>query len=141
MMNAEYILIDELWSEEFIPKSRALLRRHGRFLERSKRDILRSSIKTMVSSARIASKALATVRDNLLGLAPVWTIDDSFELNGDSLLVGQVISGLHQARNVRLPVSLSLDYQKVLTLAAQVDSQLWPSSDSSVSTLFEGGAT
>jgi acyl carrier protein len=121
--------------------SLALWRCHGRFLELSRRDILRNSAKTMFSSTQIASKAWSVVRNKLLGRARVSTVDDIFELKGDSLLARQVISGLHQELSARLPVSLSLDYQNVRTLAAQLDSQLWPSFDSSVSMLFEGSAT
>ena len=69
----------------------------------------------------MTEKTLAAIWESLLGVAPIGVEDDFFELKGDSLLAAQVMSRLHQAVEVKLPLSLIFDYPTIGALAAQID--------------------
>ena len=66
-------------------------------------------------------KAIAEVWENLLGVEQIGIHDDFFDLRGDSLLAAQVISHIHRAVGVRLPLSAVFDAPTVAGLAALVE--------------------
>ena len=72
-------------------------------------------------SESVTQKTLAAIWESLLGVAPIGVEDDFFELKGDSLLAAQVMSRLHQAFEVKLPLSLIFDCPTIRALAAQID--------------------
>jgi acyl transferase domain-containing protein/2-polyprenyl-3-methyl-5-hydroxy-6-metoxy-1,4-benzoquinol methylase/acyl carrier protein len=69
-------------------------------------------------------KTIASVWEELLGVAPIGIKDDFFELKGDSLLVAQVMSRLHRIFQIKMPLSLMFDYPTIETLAGQVAKRL-----------------
>jgi acyl transferase domain-containing protein/NADPH:quinone reductase-like Zn-dependent oxidoreductase/NAD(P)-dependent dehydrogenase (short-subunit alcohol dehydrogenase family)/SAM-dependent methyltransferase/acyl carrier protein len=69
-------------------------------------------------------KTIASVWEDLLGVAPIGIEDDFFELKGDSLLVAQVMSRLYRMFEIKMPLSLIFDYPTIKALAAQIASRL-----------------
>jgi acyl transferase domain-containing protein/NAD(P)-dependent dehydrogenase (short-subunit alcohol dehydrogenase family) len=85
-------------------------------------------------------KTIASAWEELLGVAPIGTEDDFFELNGDSLLAAQLMSRLHQLFEIKMPLSLIFDFPTVRGLATQIADRLPPSSASTPnSATFEEG--
>jgi epothilone synthetase B len=76
-------------------------------------------------------KTIASAWEELLGVAPIGTEDDFFELNGDSLLAAQVMSRLHQLFEIKMPLSLIFDFPTIRGLAAQIADRLQRSTTSS----------
>ena len=87
-------------------------------LARHERPSLQSKFRAADS---VTEKTLAAIWESLLGVAPIGVEDDFFELKGDSLLAAQVMSRLHQAFELKLPLSLIFDYPTIGALAAQID--------------------
>ena len=87
-------------------------------LARHERPSLQSEFRPPES---VTQKTLGAIWESLLGVAPIGVEDDFFELKGDSLLAAQVMSRLHQAFEVKLPLSLIFDYPTIRALAAQID--------------------
>ncbi|MDM8560645.1 SDR family NAD(P)-dependent oxidoreductase [Candidatus Parabeggiatoa sp. HSG14] len=66
-------------------------------------------------------KTLASIWQELLGISQIGIHDNFFDLNGDSLLATQVISRLHKALKINLPMSSIFDNQTVATLANSIE--------------------
>jgi amino acid adenylation domain-containing protein len=58
--------------------------------------------------------------EDLLGRTDITRDDDFFEMNGDSLVGAQVISRMHQALGVKIPLSAIFDHPTVAQLGALV---------------------
>lgn len=66
-------------------------------------------------------QAILQVWQELLGMDTIGLHDDFFDLRGDSLLAAQVISHIHRAVGVRLPLSAVFDHPTVAGLATLVE--------------------
>jgi amino acid adenylation domain-containing protein len=66
-------------------------------------------------------QALATVWEEVLGIAPVSIRDDFFELGGHSLLAVRLIARIEDALGVRLPISTVLQGDTIECLAKAVE--------------------
>jgi acyl transferase domain-containing protein/NADPH:quinone reductase-like Zn-dependent oxidoreductase len=73
-----------------------------------------------VPPADETERVIATVWQELLGLAQVGAHDNFFDLHGDSLLAAQVIARVHAALQVKLPLSALFDAPTVAGLAGRV---------------------
>jgi acyl transferase domain-containing protein/acyl carrier protein len=69
-------------------------------------------------------QTLAEIWQKVLGIAQVGIHDDFFDLNGDSLLAAQVISRLHKAFKINLPMSSIFDDSTVAGLAKRIEKLL-----------------
>jgi acyl transferase domain-containing protein/NADPH:quinone reductase-like Zn-dependent oxidoreductase/acyl carrier protein len=90
----------------------------------------------------VTEKTVAAVWEKLLGVSPIGADDDFFELKGDSLLAAQVMSRLHQALEVKLPLSLVFDFPTIRQLATQIEIRLRPAASNvnADSALYEEGS-
>jgi acyl transferase domain-containing protein/NADPH:quinone reductase-like Zn-dependent oxidoreductase/NAD(P)-dependent dehydrogenase (short-subunit alcohol dehydrogenase family)/acyl carrier protein/protein-L-isoaspartate O-methyltransferase len=70
-----------------------------------------------------AQRTIASVWEELLGVAPIGIEDDFFELNGDSLLAAQVMSRLQQLFEIKVPISLIFGHPTIQELAEQITSR------------------
>jgi acyl transferase domain-containing protein/NAD(P)-dependent dehydrogenase (short-subunit alcohol dehydrogenase family)/acyl carrier protein len=70
-----------------------------------------------------AQRIIASVWEELLGVAPIGVEDDFFELNGDSLLAAQVMSRLQQLFEIKVPISLIFGHPTIQELAEQITSR------------------
>jgi len=70
-----------------------------------------------------AEKTIASVWEELLGVAPIGVEDDFFELNGDSLLAAQVMSRLQQLFEIKVPISLIFGHPTIQELVEQITSR------------------
>jgi len=81
----------------------------------------RPSLTTKFQAPESATeRVIASVWEELLGVAPIGIEDDFFELNGDSLLAAQVMARLQQMFETKVPISLIFGYPTIRELAAQI---------------------
>jgi acyl transferase domain-containing protein/NAD(P)-dependent dehydrogenase (short-subunit alcohol dehydrogenase family) len=66
------------------------------------------------------ARTIQSLWEDLLGTSPIGPDDDFFALHGDSLVGAQVVSRLHHALGVKLPLSAIFDHPTVSQLAARV---------------------
>jgi acyl carrier protein len=67
-----------------------------------------------------AEKTIASVWEEMLGVAPVGIEDDFFALGGHSLLAIQVVARLRERFNVDVPVQMLFDAPTISQLATRV---------------------
>jgi acyl transferase domain-containing protein/SAM-dependent methyltransferase/acyl carrier protein len=70
-------------------------------------------------------QTLATIWQELLGIAQIGIHDDFFELRGDSLLAAQVVSRLNRAFQIKLPLSSLFDAPTVASLGQRIEKIRW----------------
>jgi epothilone synthetase B len=87
----------------------------------------RPSLTTKFQAPESATeRVIASVWEELLGVAPIGIEDDFFELNGDSLLAAQLMARLQQMFETKVPISLIFGYPTIRELAAQIGDRFPP---------------
>jgi len=87
----------------------------------------RPSLTTKFQAPESATeRVIASVWEELLGVAPIGIEDDFFELNGDSLLAAQVMARLQQMFETKVPISLIFGYPTIRELATQIADRFQP---------------
>ncbi len=102
-------------NEETAPPVESSLQIHNRREE---------STTTYVAPRNEIENKLVGIWQELLGISQVGIHDNFFDLNGDSLLVAQVISRVHKAFKINLPMSSIFDDPTVATLADRTEKLL-----------------
>jgi len=86
----------------------------------------RPGLRVAYSSPRNGTEqTLATIWQELLGIAQIGIHDDFFELRGDSLLAAQVVSRLNKAFQIKLPLSILFDAPTVAGLGERIEKIRW----------------